>query len=56
MRGLKSHDAVHRFYREHGETRNLLPLTPSQPARLHLLRRLRFARGARTALEIMQNA
>jgi putative transposase len=57
MRGFKSHDAAHRFCREHGELRDLLrslgrhnqPLSAS-------LRRFRFARGARVALGIMQNA
>ena len=57
MRGFKSHDAAHRFCREHGELRDLL-----RPRRRHnqvvpaSLRRLRFARGARVALGIMQNA
>ncbi len=56
MRGFKSHDA-HRFCREHGELRNLL-----RPRRRHnqpvsaSLRRFRFAKGARGALGIMQNA
>ncbi len=57
MRGFKSHDAAHRFCREHGELRDLL-----RPRRRHnqivsaSLRRFRFARGARVALGIMQNA
>ena len=57
MRGFKSHDAAARFCREHGELRNLL-----RPRRRHNqvvpapLRRLRFARGARIALRIMQAA
>ena len=57
MRGFKSHDAAHHFCREHGELRDLL-----RPRRRHnqvvpaSLRRLRFARGARVALGIMQNA
>ena len=57
MRGFKSHDVAHRFCREHGELRDLLRLrrrhnqvVPASP------RRLRFARGARVALGIMQNA
>ena len=56
-RGFKSHDAAHRFCREHGELRDLL-----RPRRRHnqfvsaSSRRFRFARGARLALEIMQNA
>jgi len=57
MRGFKGHDAANRFCREHGELRDLL-----RPRRRHNqtvsapLRRLRFARGARLALGIMQNA
>ena len=57
MRGFKSHDAAGRFCREHGELRDLL-----RPRRRHnqsvsaSLRRVRFARGARVALGIMQNA
>ncbi|NPD66763.1 IS6 family transposase (plasmid) [Lichenicola cladoniae] len=57
MRGFKNHDAAHRLCREHGELRNLL-----RPRRRHnqivsaSLRRTRFARGARAALRIMQNA
>ena len=57
MRGFKSHDAAYRFCRKHGELRDLL-----RPRRRHnqvvpaSLRRLRFARGARVALGIMQNA
>ena len=57
MRGFKSHDAAYRFCREHGELRDLL-----RPRRRHnqpvcaSLRRFRFARGARVALGIMQNA
>ncbi len=57
MRGFKSHGAASRFCREHGELRDLL-----RPRRRHnqivppSLRRFRFARGARLALEIMQNA
>jgi putative transposase len=57
MRGFKNHDAAHRFCREHDELRNLL-----RPRRRHnqivsaSLRRFRFARGARVALGIMQNA
>ena len=57
MRGFKDHDAAGRFCREHGELRDLL-----RPRRRHnqpvaaSLRRSRFARGARVALEIMQNA
>ena len=57
MRGFKSHDAAHGFCRQHGELRDLL-----RPRRRHnqpvsaSLRRFRFARGARVALGIMQNA
>ncbi|NPD66829.1 IS6 family transposase (plasmid) [Lichenicola cladoniae] len=57
MRGSKNHDAAHRFCREHGELRNLL-----RPRRRHnqivsaSLRRFRFARSAKLALGIMQNA
>ncbi len=57
MRGLKDHGAASRFCREHGELRDLL-----RPRRRHnqpvsaCLRRCRFARGARVALGIMQNA
>ncbi len=57
MRGFKSHAAASRFCREHGELRDLL-----RPRRQHnqsvsaSLRRHRFARGARIALGIMQNA
>ena len=57
MRGFKSHDAAHRFCREHGELRDLL-----RPRHRHnqtvsaSLRRFRFARGVRVALGIMQNA
>ncbi len=57
MRGFKSHEAASRFCREHGELRDLL-----RPRRRHnqtvsaSLRRFRFARGARVALGIMQNA
>ena len=37
MRGFKSHEAAHRFCREHGELHDLLRLsTPSQPSRLRL--------------------
>ena len=54
MRGFKSHDAAHRFCREHGELRDLL-----RPRRRHnqivsaSLRRSRLARAARLALDIM---
>lgn len=57
MRGFKSHDAAHRFCREHGELRVLL-----RPRRRHSqivsasLRRSRLARAARIALDIMQFA
>ena len=57
MRGFKNHAAAHRFCREHGELRDLL-----RPRRRHnqvvsaSCRRVRFARGARVALSIMQNA
>ena len=57
MRGFKSHDAAHRFCREHGELRNLL-----RPRRRHnqavsaSFRRSRFSKGAELALRIMQNA
>ena len=54
MRGFKSHEAAESFCREHGELRNLL-----RPRRRHnqvvfaLLRRSRFTKGARFALQIM---
>ncbi len=57
MRGFKSHVAAHRFCREHGELRNLL-----RPQRRHnqavsaSLRLFSFARSARVALGVMQNA
>ncbi|MGI4801513.1 MAG: DDE-type integrase/transposase/recombinase, partial [Janthinobacterium lividum] len=57
MRGFKNNDAASRFYREHGELRNLL-----RPRRRHnqivsaSLRRSRFSKGAELALRIMQNA
>ena len=57
MRGFKNHVAAHRFCRERGELRDLL-----RPRRRHnqvvsaSFRRVRFARGARVALSIMQNA
>jgi len=57
MRGFKSHDAADRFCREHGELRDLL-----RPRRRHnqavsaSLRRSRFAKVTRIALDIMQNA
>ena len=57
LRGFKSHDAAHRFCREHGELRNLL-----RPRHRHnqivsaCLRRFRFTRSVRLALGIMQNA
>ena len=57
MRGFKSHDAANRFCREHGELRNLL-----RPRRRHnqivsaSSRRVPFAKGARTALDIMTSA
>ncbi len=53
MRGFKSHDAAHRFCREHGELRDLL-----RPRRRHnqivsaSSRRVRFAKSARIALDI----
>ena len=57
MRGFESQDGAQRFCGEHGELRDLL-----RPRRRHnqavpaSLRRFRFARGARVALGIMQNA
>lgn len=57
MRGFKSHNAANRFCREHGELRNLL-----RPRRRHnqvvsaSSRRAHFAKSARVALGIMQNA
>ena len=57
MRGFKDHNAAGSFCREHGELRDLL-----RPRRRHNQivsashRRFRFARGARIALGIMQNA
>ena len=57
MRGFKGHDAASRFCREHGELRNLL-----RPRRRHNQivsashRRFRFAKGARTVLNIMTSA
>ena len=55
MRGFKSHEAASRFCREHGELRNLPRHRHSQPVSASL-RRLRFARCARVAFKIMQNA
>lgn len=57
MRGFKDYDAANRFCREHGELRNLL-----RPRRRHnqtvsaSLRRSRFARATRIALDIMTAA
>ena len=57
MRGFKSHDAAHRFCREHGELRYL-----RRPRRRHnqivsaSSRRARFAKSARIALNIMTSA
>ena len=57
MRGFKSHDAAHRFCREHGELRDLL-----RPRRRHnqivsaSFRRTRFAKGVQVALDIMTSA
>ncbi len=54
MRGFKSDDTASRFCREHSELPNLL-----RPRRRHnqivsaSSRRVRFARGARIALDIM---
>ena len=56
MRGFKSHDAAHCFCREHGELRGLLRLRRHNQTVSASLRRFRFARGARVALGIMQNA
>ena len=57
MRGFKSHDAADRFCREHGELRDLLrPRCRHNQTVSASLRRFRFARGARVALGIMQNA
>ncbi len=57
MRGLKSHDAAHRFCREHGKLRDLLCPRRSHNQTISVsLRRFRFARGAHVALGIMQNA
>ena len=57
MRGFKDHGAAKRFCREHGELRDLL-----RPRRHHnqiipaSLRRSRFARASRIAINIMQSA
>ena len=57
MRGFKNHGAASRFCREHGELRDLL-----RPRRCHnqivsaSLRRSRFIKATRIALNIMQNA
>ena len=57
MRGFKSPNAASRFCREHGELRNLL-----RPRRRHnqivaaSIRRSRFAKAAKLALDIMQVA
>jgi putative transposase len=57
MRGFKSYDAANRFCREHGELCNLLrPRRPHNETVSASLRRFRFAKGARAALDIMQNA
>ena len=57
MRSFKSHEAAGRFCREHGELRDLLHSRRrhNQPVSASL-RRFRFARGARAALGMMQNA
>ncbi len=57
MRGFKSNDAADRFCRVHGELRDLLRHrrrhNQAVPASL---RRSRFAKATRIALDIMQNA
>ena len=57
MRGFKSHGAARRFCREHGKLQYLLRSRRrhNQPVSASL-RRFRFARGARAALGMMQNA
>ena len=57
MRGFKSHDAAHRFCGDHGELRDLLrPRRGHNQPVLASRRRFCFARGARAALGIIQNA
>ena len=57
MRGLKSREPAQRFCRERGERRDLLRLRHRHSQVVSASsRRLRFARGARLALGIMQNA
>ena len=57
MRGFKDYNAANRFCREHGELRNLLrPRHHHNQTVSASLRRSRFARATRIALNIMQNA
>ncbi len=57
MRGLKSRDVAGRFCRKHRELRNLLCLRHRHnPIVFASLRRSRFVRATRMALDIMQNA
>jgi transposase-like protein len=57
MRGFQSHDAAARFCREHGELRDLLRSRRHHNQTISASsRRSRFSKGARIALNIMQNA
>ena len=57
VRGFKDHDVAGRFCREHVELRDLLRARRRHNQSVSdSLRRFRFARGARVALGIMQNA
>ena len=57
MRGFKNSGAAARFCREHGELRNLLrPCGRHNQVVFASLRRSRFARASRNALNILQNA
>ena len=54
LRGFKSHDAAHRFCREHGEL--LRPRRRHNQIVSACLRRPRFAKATRVALSIMHKA
>ena len=56
MRGFKSHDAAYRFCREHAELATSFPRRRHNQVVSASSRRVRFARGVRLALGIMQNA
>jgi len=57
MRGFKSDESARRFCREHGELRNLLrPRSRHHQIVSASSRRVRFAKGARIAMDIMTSA